>query len=78
MTIEQLRKLHEATPFVPFTIYLADGRAIPVVSREFLSFSPSGRTIIVHHGANDNYSVIDLLLVTELETHGRPRSRKAT
>src|SRR5205823_3725679 len=68
MTIEQLRALHQATPFRPFTIHLADGSQIRVPHREFLSHSPSGRTIIVYH-EDDTFSIIDLLLVTELRVH---------
>jgi hypothetical protein len=79
MTIEQLRAVHQATPFQPFTIYLADGREIRVPHREFLSQSPSGRTIIVHH-QDDTFSIIDLLLVTELKVHNGaaagPKKRK--
>jgi hypothetical protein len=75
MTIEQLRVVHQAQPFVPFTIHLADGRAVHVPHREFLSHSPSGRTIIVNH-ADDTFSIIDLLLVTELEVDGVRRRRK--
>jgi hypothetical protein len=56
MTIEQLRLLHQARPFRPFTIHLADGRQVHVPHNEFLSFSPSGRTIIVHQ-PDDSYSV---------------------
>ena len=39
---------------------------------EFLSQSPSGRTIIVHH-PDDSFSVIDLLLVTELKVDEYPQ-----
>jgi hypothetical protein len=66
MTIEQLRTLHQARPFKPFTINLADGRAIPVLHNEFLSRSPSGRTIIVHQ-PDDSFELIDYLLITSLE-----------
>ena len=79
MTVEQLRSVHGATPFRPFTIHLADGRQLPVPHREFLSHSPSGRTIIVYH-QDENFSIVDLLLVTELEVHNgapsRPGKRK--
>jgi hypothetical protein len=68
MTVEQLRKLHQARPFRPFTIHLANGGQVQVTHNEFLSHSPSGRTVIVHHGEED-YSVIDLLLVTRLQVH---------
>jgi hypothetical protein len=69
MTIEQLRGVYQARPFRPFTIHLADGRALHVPHSEFLSHSPSGRTIIVYH-ADDSFSIVDLLLVTELEVRG--------
>ena len=83
MTIEQLKIAHQAQPFRPFTLFLADGRELFVRHREFMSHSPSGRTAIVHHD-DDSYSVIDLLLVTELrvqspisgDSNGGKRRRK--
>ncbi|MGA2439435.1 MAG: hypothetical protein ABSH08_00625 [Tepidisphaeraceae bacterium] len=68
MTLEQLRNVLHAQPFQPFTIHMVDGRALLVRHRDYISHSPSGRTIIVH-GDNDNFSILDLLLVTELEVH---------
>jgi hypothetical protein len=68
MTVEQLSTAKNASPFRPFTIRLADGRSFLVRHPDFLSRSPSGRTVIVH-GDGDSYSVLDLLLVTELEFH---------
>ncbi|MBI1901349.1 MAG: hypothetical protein HYS13_09600 [Planctomycetia bacterium] len=77
MTIEQLRALHHATPFRPFTMHMADGRRIDVPHRDFLSYSPSGRTVIVQH-EGDTFSIIDLLLVTELKVNnGAARRKKA-
>jgi hypothetical protein len=73
MTTEQLRTVHEAQPFRPFTIHLADGRSFLVPHREFLSRSPTGRTLIVY-GADDAFSILDLLLVTELEVHSSPQA----
>jgi hypothetical protein len=69
MTIDQLRDAHRANPFRPFTIHLADGRKFTIPHRDFLSHSPTGRTLIVYQ-PNDAFSIIDLLLVTELEVHG--------
>jgi hypothetical protein len=68
MTIEQLRAVHQAAPFRPFTIHVADGRQFHVPHREFLSHSPAGRTVIVYN-KDDSFSILDLLLVTELEIH---------
>jgi len=76
MTLEQLRAAYEAKPFQPFIIHLADGRQIPVPSREFIQAFPNGRTLAVFH--NDAAHVIDLLLVTDLETRTvAPRRRRS-
>ena len=71
MTIEQIRAAFEAQPFKPFIIHLADGRNIPVQSREFISPAPSGRSLFVWQ-PDDSFNVIDLLLVTDLEFKARP------
>ena len=77
MTIEQLNKMHETRPFQPFDIHLADGRALPVDHPEFLSRSPTGRTIVV--GLVDGtHEIVDLLLVTSLKSrsNGVPQRRR--
>jgi len=80
MTLEQVKSFYGAQPFVPFVIHLADGREIPVLSREFIMASPSGRILIVCQ-PDDTFNWIDLLLVTDLEVkansngHGRRRKR---
>jgi hypothetical protein len=66
MTIEQLRSAHRAAPFRPFTIRMADGRTFSVDHPDFLSMSPSGRTVIVYH-PDESHSIVDLLLMTEIE-----------
>jgi hypothetical protein len=83
MTIEQLRKLHQARPFEPFDLRLADGRSIPVNHPELLSFSTTGRTIAL--GVPDGtIEIVDLLLVTSLKPRppasgrrGRQRGQSA-
>lgn len=76
MTIEQIRELYDVQPFQPFVMHLANGRAIPVRSREFIMSAPSGRTIIVFQ-PDDSMNIIDLLLVTDLEViKGRSGTRK--
>ena len=74
MTIEQLTKVLHAVPFQPFTIRMADGRKFFVKPRDYISRSPTGRTVIVQYD-NDDYSVLDLLLATELEVHSLPAER---
>ena len=65
MTIEQLRKHYHAKPFRPFTMHLADGRAIDVEHPEFMALSPSGRTVVVYTEPQAA-ETIDLLLVTSI------------
>jgi hypothetical protein len=66
VTIEQLRNVYNAQPFRPFILHLADGRQILVVHREFIAFSPSGRTVVVYQ-PDESFNIVDLLLVTDLE-----------
>ena len=66
MTIEQLREAFHTEPFRPFTLHLADGREIPVPSREMIMPAPNGRTLAVYVD-DDRLNIIDLLLVTDLE-----------
>jgi hypothetical protein len=77
MTIEKIRELWRAEPFHKFTIHLADGRSIPVHYREFMSMSPSGRTVNVYQ-PDDAHNIVDLLLVTDIEmgVNGHRRGRK--
>ena len=78
MTVQQLRTMHQARPFKPFDIHLADGRAIAVEHPELLALTPGGRTIAVAVEA-DAVEVIDLLLVTSLKprSNGAAKSRRS-
>ena len=69
MTREQVAATLHREPFVPFTINMADGRSFAVPHPDFVALSPVGRTEIVFHtdDAEECYSVLDLLLMTELE-----------
>ena len=66
MTVQQLRTAHRATPFRPFTIRMADGRSFHVPHPDFLSMSPTGRTVIIYQD-DEEFSILDLLLMTEIQ-----------
>ena len=51
---------------MPFTLTLSEGRKLPVIHNEFLSFFPSGRAAMLTHG-DDRFTLIDLLLVTSVD-----------
>jgi hypothetical protein len=77
MTVEQLKKMHQARPFRPFEINLVDGRSIAVDHPELLAITTSGRTIGVAVDP-DAIEIIDLLLVTSLKprSNGAARSKR--
>ncbi len=76
MTIQQLRAAHRAAPFRPFTIHMADGRTFHIPHPDFLSMSPSGRTVIVYQ-EDEEFSILDLLLMTEIEMSPTSNSNRA-
>jgi hypothetical protein len=59
---ETLRRLIEANPFQPFSVNLADGRALRVPHRDFISHSPNFRMLTVWHD-DDSADFIDFMLV---------------
>ena len=78
MRIQELRELRDATPFKSFVIHLADGRAIPVVHRDFVMSSPNGRTVIVYQ-PDSSFDIVDVMLVTSLRvksSNGRTPHKK--
>jgi hypothetical protein len=75
MTTERLKELHQAQPFRPFIIHLADGRQVKVTHPEAMARRDSSRTFVVLDPA-DRAHHIDLLLVTDLVVDHTARSRK--
>jgi hypothetical protein len=69
MDIEGLREALRRQPFEPFTIRLADGRALSVPHSEFVALS-SRRVIVV--GQEGSWSVIEPILIVSLDYDGRP------
>ncbi|MEM6260828.1 MAG: hypothetical protein AAGI37_21485 [Planctomycetota bacterium] len=68
MTSEQFTNVLHQAPFRPFSIHMADGRVFHVSHPDFVARSKAGRTVIVFRDGDD-YSVLDLLLMSELEVH---------
>ncbi len=60
-----IRKLVHATPFVPFTIHLADGGQLRVPTVDHIAIPPAGGRIFVF-GDDERYDVISGLLITRL------------
>jgi hypothetical protein len=79
MTIDQLRKAARAEPFRLFTISLTDGRRFRVRHPEFILIPPEASRTFVMAESGEDYSIIDLLLVTSIDfgdgNGKRPRRR---
>jgi hypothetical protein len=67
MTLEELRKIVHASPFQPFTIYLADSTSIRIPHPDFIAIPSAGRTVVVYREGERAHTVVDLLLATKLE-----------
>ena len=74
MTVEQLRAARDGNPFIPFVIHMADGRAHRIPHRDYLSMSPGGRIVMIYR--DEAFSMIDLLLMTELEMEAVPQMER--
>ena len=68
MTSDEFANVLHYTPFRPFTIHMADGRAFHVSHPDFVARSKSGRTVVVF-AEGDAHSVLDMRLMSELQVH---------
>jgi hypothetical protein len=71
MTTIALKSLMQARPFRPFRITMADGSHHDVPHPDFIAYSPAGWTCVVF-GSDEEMSILDLLLMTELQAIGQP------
>lgn len=60
-----ISKLMHASPFVPFTIHLADGGQLRISTIDHIAVSPAGGRIVVL-ADDDRYDVISALMVTRI------------
>lgn len=66
MQVEEIRTLLHGQPFVPFTVHLADGRAMRVEHPDFVATAPEGKSMIVY-GADGSFAIVDLSLAVDAE-----------
>ena len=60
-----IHKLIHTTPFVPFTIHLADGGQLRVPTVDHIAVPPTGGRMFVF-GDDDRYDVISGLMITRI------------
>ena len=78
MKAEDIRKLRDTVPFRPFSLVLADGRALPVPHPDFLSVAPKGTDLSLWAEDGTIGSYLDSALVAEvrMEAVGARRSKR--
>ncbi|MGL4555211.1 MAG: hypothetical protein ACRC33_28930 [Gemmataceae bacterium] len=67
MTSQELRAALHAVPFRPFTVHMADGRSFEVRHHDFLLVGPNGRTAFAFSPSGVDFSILDVMLMTEIE-----------
>lgn len=70
-----IRKLMHAAPFVPFTIHLADGGQLRVLTVDHVAISPTGGRVIVFSD-DDTHDVLSSLLISRITVDGQPANGK--
>jgi hypothetical protein len=68
---DDVRKLAHAAPFVPFTIYVADGGQLQVPTTDHVAVSPGGGRIIVF-GDDERCDVVSALMITRVTVQSAP------
>ncbi len=67
MKLTDVRSFRDASPFVPFTICLSDGREYRIPYRDFIMISDSGRYALIYN-PDDSFVSLHLIMVTQIRT----------
>lgn len=84
MTFQHLHRIHNAQPFEPYRLHLADGRSVEVAGPQKMLFWGKGRVVVVTD-SDDDLHILDVLMITDIQMtkkptretsrNGRPRRR---
>lgn len=74
MTLEEVRRVLPAVPFQLFGITFAHVSSIQVPPPDFIAVPRTGGTGVVYKDGDRAHTLIDLLLVTNLEMNGTGQS----
>lgn len=67
MDIEGIRQALHKQPFDPFSMRLADGRALPIPHPDFVAVSPRRIIVVAEDGS---WSVVEPILIVSLDYNG--------
>jgi len=76
MTFEQLREIHQARPFQPFRLQMANGDEVAVPHPEFLWFPPQARRSVRVATSDETTKLIDVPLVVSIEVGNEKATRR--
>lgn len=77
MSIDDIRKFRNATPFKPFDLVLSDGSAVHVSLPERIALSPSGLLAGVFQGSDLSFVEVSRVTALKPNRHAAPRIRRA-
>ena len=67
MHADEIRQLLHASPFRPFTVYLAGENSFVVSHEDFALLTPKGRTLIVSQTEKEAVDLLDVALIARIE-----------
>jgi hypothetical protein len=72
MSADELKRLLDARPFKPFTVFVPQGTGFEVPHPEFAWLTPTGRTLIVGRADQDGVDLLDVPLITQVKVLPSP------
>lgn len=73
MDANDIKRLLQARPFRPFTVYLPNDRAFTIQHPEFGWLAPNGRTLVVAPAPpQKGVDLLDVRLITRVATEDAP------
>ena len=64
MHADELKQLLHASPFRPFTVFLASEKSFAVPHQDFALLTPQGRSLVVSHSEKEAVDLLDVALIT--------------
>ena len=68
MTKQAIKEHVTAAPFRPFSVRLTEGRSYSVPGPDYASLSPNGRLLTVYTDGGNGVRILDVALITGIET----------
>lgn len=74
MHADAIKQLLHASPFRPFTIYLASEKSFVVPHQDFAWLTPKGRTLVVALNDKEAVDLLDVALIARVEVQEKNAS----